>query len=249
MCVENCRKKTTRLDKNSPYRTVKKVFPQITWLLVLSISALGVFIILLFLPTLLELRKPKDLGPRKITETMKRTLTRRRRKPDNHAKLLSTITDHIPENLRHTLIDLDDKEISELGDDGIRIVGDVNLPPDIEIQENVVVEGSLTIGDRCHFLGSVKASEDVRVGNEVVIEENLIAGGNVNIGKDTMIYGSVNADGSVRLGQNSLVGLSITSGEDVELHENARVAKTITCGSHIRVVKFGMQEKDGDASV
>ena len=223
--------------------------PQIHWLLVLSIFALGIFIILLFLPTLLELRKPKDLGPRKIAETMTRTLTRRRRRPDDHVKLLSTITDYIPEKLRRTLIDLDDKEVSKLGVDTIRIVGDVELPPDIEIQENVVVEGSLTIGNRCHFLGSIKASEDVKVGNEVLIEENLIAGGNVDIGKDTVIYGSVNADGSVSLGQNSSVGLSVTSGRDVKLHENARVAKTITCGSHIHALKSEMQEKDEDASV
>ena len=226
-----------------------KRVPQIPWLLVLSIFALGIFLTLLFLPTLLELRKPKDLGPRKIAETMMRTLIRRRRRPDSNAKLLSTIIDHIPENLRRTLIDLDDKEISKLGVDTIRIVGDLGLPPDIEIQENVVVEGSLTIGNRCHFSGSVKASEDVKVGNEVVIEENLIAGGNVNIGKDTVIHGSVNADGSVCLGQNSSVGLSITSGRDVKLHENARVAKTITCGSHIHVLKFEKQDKDEDASV
>ena len=222
---------------------------QIPWLLVLSILGLGILIILLFLPTILELRKPKDLGPRKIAETMVRTLIKRRRKPNNRAKLLSTITDQIPDNLRHTLIDLDDKEISKLGVDTIRIAGDVHLPPDIEIQENVVVEGSLTIGNRCHFLGSIKVSEDVKVGNEVVIEENLIAGGNVNIGKDTVIYGLVNAEGSVCLGQNSSIGLSVTSGGDVKLHENARVAKTITCGSLIQVLKFGMQEKDEDASV
>jgi hypothetical protein len=37
-------------------------------LLIFLVIIIAAFIIVLFLPTILELRKPKDAGPRKITE-------------------------------------------------------------------------------------------------------------------------------------------------------------------------------------
>ncbi|MFQ6080842.1 MAG: hypothetical protein ACE5OW_04135 [Candidatus Bathyarchaeia archaeon] len=39
------------------------------WLLILLILALCGFVIILFLPALWELRKPRDPGPRRIDET------------------------------------------------------------------------------------------------------------------------------------------------------------------------------------
>jgi len=39
------------------------------YLLIFSILIIAAFIIILLLPAILELRKPKDAGPRKIPET------------------------------------------------------------------------------------------------------------------------------------------------------------------------------------
>ncbi|MCZ2808836.1 MAG: hypothetical protein O2V44_05730 [Candidatus Bathyarchaeota archaeon] len=47
------------------------MFPNLTpvhLILIFLILALGAFLTLLLLPSLLELRKPKDSGPRKIAE-------------------------------------------------------------------------------------------------------------------------------------------------------------------------------------
>lgn len=182
----------------------------IPWLPLLSVLALCGFALLLFLPAILELRRPRDDGPRRVAEST---------------------------------MDFDRKKVLKLGVDTIRIIGDVEFPSDVETRENIVVEGSLVIGDRCRFYGSVKASRGVEIGSKVVIEGSLVAGEGASIGKDTKIKGSVNAGGLVRLGKNASIGLSLTSGGDVELHKHAKVFKSIFAQGHIRVLgTFETQE-------
>lgn len=183
----------------------------------------------------MELKNPKDKGPRKIPETGVERVVERRR-TDAHPKMRPVIKEYVPQGLRRTLTNLEGKRISKPNADTIQIGDDVRLSSDIEIKENLVVEGSLTIGDRCRFHRGVKVSKDVEIGSDVVVEENLIVGGIANIGRDTVINGSVDAKGSVCLGKNVYVGLSLISGGDVELHENARVAKNILCRGYIRVL-------------
>jgi len=175
--------------------------PPIPWSPTFLILALFGFALLFFLPAAMELKRPRDKGPRRVKESTK----------------------------------LARKKVLKLGVDTIRITSDVEFPPDVEAKENIVVEGSLMIEDRCHFYGSVKASGDVEIRDKVVIEGSLIAGGSVKLGKDTMIKGSVDARGSVVLGENSFVGLSLTSGGDVEMHRGAKVFKNIFSQGHIHV--------------
>jgi len=179
----------------------------IPWSPILLAFALCGFALLFFLPAVLELRRPRDKGPRKVAEST---------------------------------MEFNRKKVLKLGVDTIRIMGDMEFPSDVEAKENIVVEGSLMIGDRCHFCGSVKTSGDVEIRSKVVIEGNLIVGGGVKLGKDTRIKGSVDAKGTVHLGENSLVGLSLTSGGDVEMHRGAKVFKNIFSQGHIRV--FGTSE-------
>jgi len=180
---------------------------QIPWSLTILILALCGFALLFFLPAFLELKRPRDKGPRRMAEST---------------------------------MEFSRKRVLKLGVDTIRIMGDVEFPSDVETRENIVVEGSLVIGDRCHFYGSVKALGDVEIRGEVVVEGSLIAGGSVKVGKDAEIKGSVDTKGSVHLGENSFVGLSLTSGGDVEMHRGARVFKNIFSQGHIRV--FGTSE-------
>jgi len=179
-------------------------------LLPLSLAlALCGFAILLLLPTLLELKRPRDKGPRRVAEST---------------------------------IEFDRKNIAKMGADTLRVIGDVEFPVGAEARENIVVEGSLVIGDRCHFQGTIKASGDIDVGSEVLIEGNLVTEGSVNIGKDTIINGAVNAEGSVRLGENTSIGLALISGGNVELHKDARVFKNIFSHGHIHALWTSEEE-------
>lgn len=199
--------------------------------LLLILTLIGLTLLLL-VPTIVEIRKPKDIGPRKIAESTTR-------KRDEHsyqqAKLSNLSRQSLPKNLQHILTELEGKEISAMGVDAARIVGDVKFPPDIEVQKSIVVEGSLIIGERCLFSNSVKASKGVSVSNEVIVKGDIVSDGNAYVGADVMIKGSVHAQGSVRLGKNTFVDGSVIAGENVELHQNARVAGNILSGGEILV--------------
>jgi len=180
------------------------VFPS-EWLLPLLLLILFGVIAILFLPSILEIKKPKDKGPRRMVETT---------------------TQQIAESNR----------VCGLNDPFIRLIGDKEFPSGSEIKESVIVEGSLTIADRCSFLQSVKAFGKITVGNNVFIGENLVAQGDVNLGKGTVVSGSIDAQGSVKLAENVSVGCSVVSGGDVELRENSKVGRSIFAHGCIRVV-------------
>jgi bifunctional N-acetylglucosamine-1-phosphate-uridyltransferase/glucosamine-1-phosphate-acetyltransferase GlmU-like protein len=207
------------------------------WVAPLLIFAFCVFIVVLFLPALLELRKPKDAGPRKIPEITMEKIPRHAPDSAKSPKLSRVIKEHVPENLIHALNNLEGKEILNPRVDTICLAGEIKLPSDIVMRENLVVDGSLKIGNGCRFRRSVKVSKDVQIGSDVVIQENLIAGGSVKLGNGSVVNGLVDSGGSVLLGRNVSIGLSLTSGGDVELYENVRVGRGITSRGYVRVRK------------
>jgi len=200
---------------------------EIPWLPILLTLALCGFIVLLFLPSILELKRPKNHGPRRILEGSEEGSAQIKVDSAELLGLPTFVKEYIPENLQRTLVGLNGKKISKIGTDTIKIIGDVEFPSEIEVLENIVVEGCLTIGDECHFHGSVQASEDVTIACNVIVEKDLVSGKDVSMDRNTVINGSVNARGSVHLGQNTFVGLSLTSGGNVEMCEGARVVKSI----------------------
>lgn len=202
------------------------------WLLILLILAVGGFTIFLFLPAILELKRPRNHGPRRILKSsVKRT--DETTMGSLGLKLPFFVKEYIPEGLQRTLVNLNEKKISKIGTDTIKIFGDVEFPSEIEMLENIVVEGRLTIGDDCRFHGSVQASEDMTIGCDVIVEKDLVSGKDIIIDRNTVINGSVNAKGSVHLGPNVSVRLSLFSGGNVELSEGAKVVKNIISGGFI----------------
>ena len=199
---------------------------EIPWLLILLILALLGFTVFLFLPSILELKRPRNHGPRRILESGEETRTQRLDSAEL-SELPLFVKEYIPESLQQIIVSLNGKKISKIGTDTIKIVGDVEFPSEIEILENIVVEGRLTIGDKCRFRGNVQASEEVKIGRNVALEKNLVSEKDVSIDRDTVINGSLNAKGSVYLGPNALVELSLFSGGRVELGQGAKVVKNI----------------------
>ena len=206
---------------------------EISWLLIMLIAALCGFTIFLFLPAILELKRPKNHGPRRILEKNGKRKTQIRVDPVEPFELPVFAKEYIPESLQRTLMSLNDKKISKMSTDTVKIVGDVEFPSEIEILENIMVEGRLTIGDECHFHGNIQASEDVKIGCNVIVERDLVSRKDVIINRNTVVKGSLNAKGSVHLGPNALVRMSLFSGGDVKLDQGARVAKNITSSGFI----------------
>lgn len=184
------------------------------WLLpLLLLISLGV-IAILFLPSLLEIKKPKDKGPRRMAETTIQQIV-------GGGQVFGSLSAQ--------------RSSTEQNPPLIRLIGDKEFSSGSEMKENVVVEGSLTIGNRCSFLRSVKAFGNVTVGSDVFIGENLVAKGNVNLGKGTVVNGSIDSQGSVKLGENVFVECSVVASGDVELQENSEVGRSIFASGCIRV--------------
>jgi len=198
------------------------------WLLPLLLLTLFGVIALLFLPSLLEIKKPKDRGPRRMPETTIQQIT-------ESSQMLGSLLAACSQNEQNPQKNRDDEV---LGSNGhlIRLFGDREFTSGSEVKESVVVEGALKIADRCSFLRSVKAFGNVTVGNDVFIGENLVAQGDVNVGRGTVVKGAIHAQGSVKLGESVSVGCSVVAGGDVELQENSKVMGIISAHGCIRVV-------------
>lgn len=95
-------------------------------LIFLTFALLG-FITVFFLPALLELKKPKDAGPRRITETTIEGIKTNRHVATSQYKPLPL------EALWGNLIDIEGEESAKLGIGAIRLSDYEILLPNIEV--------------------------------------------------------------------------------------------------------------------
>jgi len=207
-------------------------FLLMTLLLIVVLGFAGLF----FSPLIIELKKPKDKGPRKIPRMPLEERLRR------NGKTPASISPHETERSDHSrnLQDALNKagvNATSIGGDTIRIFGDFVFPPRSEVTDNVVIEGAVKIGDRCVFHRSVKAKGDVFVGNCVIIKGNLVSEEDVTILDEVVIGGCVHSEGSVKIGENVFVALSVVAIGNVELYENSEVKNNILTRGVIRVLR------------
>lgn len=205
-----------------------QVDPLNLWLLLLA-TASG-FAAFTFLPSVLEILKPKDKGPRKI---LRRPLHDSIRHPSKlRSRLDSKSIDYreISEDLKAALKDADVK-YQRIGRNTVRVLGDLKLKANLKILENLVVRGGLVVEEHCVFHGSIKTYGNVSLGNSVIVEGNLLSKRNIDLKECAVIAGSVHTDGSVRIGEKVYVGLSVVAEGDVELFENSEVKNIMTRGS------------------
>jgi len=203
--------------------------------LLLLTAALG-FVVFVFLPSIIEIKKPTDRGPRRIFRTPLQKIMRYVSKTTLPSKLDSA-DKSASKDLQGFLKEVGVKS-SRIGKDTIRILSDVAFPPSLEILDNIVVDGALTVGDRCVFQGSVKTKGNVFIGNYVVMRGNLVSKGNVDVQDEAVIGGSVHSEGSVKLGEKVYIGLSVVADGDVELYENSEVKKNIITQGVIKVLRY-----------
>jgi len=201
----------------------------------LLIAAFG-FAVLVFSPLIIELKKPRDKGPRRIPKTpLEREIRSISRKPADISLSPAECSDHA-RNLQHILSEAGVKT-TRIGKDTIRIFGDIAFAPHSEVSDNLVVEGALSVGDDCVFHRSVKAKGNAFIGNRVVIKENLVSEGDVTVLGEAVIGGSVHSEGSVKIGENVFVALSVVAIGNVELFENSEVKRNILTRGVIKVLR------------
>ena len=96
-------------------------------------------------------------------------------------------------------------EVFTKGDEVTTVVGDIEVPSGATINKDLLVRGTLRIGDRCKIHGKIEALKDITVGASTVINGNLISGGNVTVGSRSRITGSLQAGGCIKVGELATV--------------------------------------------
>jgi len=211
------------------------IFDPLMLLTLLLTAALG-FIALAFSPFLIELKRPRDKGPRKILKTPLEERIRSIGKVPATAKLDEAKYSGRGGNLQEFLEKAGVKAI-RISKDTLRILGDVSIPLHFEVSDNIVVEGTLKVGDDCVFHRSLKARGSVFIGNRVVIKGNLLSEEDVTVLDEVVIGGSVHSEGSVTMGEKVYVSLSVVASGDVALFENSEVKNNILTRGVIRVLR------------
>ena len=205
-------------------------------IMLLLIAALS-FVALVFSPFLIELKRPRDKGPRRILKTSLEGRIRSIGKMPVTAKSGEAEYSNGGEDLQEVLDKAGVRAI-RIGRDTWRILGDISFPPHLKVPDNIVVEGSLKVGDDCVFHRSLKARGNVFIGNRVVIKGNLLSEENVTMLDEVVIGGSVHSEGSVTMGEKAYVSLSVVAVGNVTLFENSEVKNNILTHGAIKVLKY-----------
>jgi len=169
-------------------------------------------VIVPFLPTLIEMLRRKDKGPRAFPE---QTV---------HEERLGIQVAW----LERARIEARTKEPGEV----IRVIGNISIPEGTEMANHLVVQGNLRLGRKCHLYGSIKAFGNVEVGEYSVVEGHVLSEGKIHIGRDSVIKGVVDSPQDITLEQNATVE-AVSTEKTVKLRPGARINKRILSGASI----------------
>lgn len=194
------------------------------------------FMVMIFFPSLVELKKPKDRGPRKIRKSsLQKSIV--------HSPRLVSVPRSDLSGVRHRVEDLQ-KILADAGirsrridERTVRILEGVEFEPALEILDDIVIEGAFKAGAKCVFHGSIKAKGNVVVGESVVIDGSLVSLGDTCIEDEVVIGGLVHSEGRARLGEKVFVGLDLVAGGDVEIYDKSEVSRNILTRGTIRVLE------------
>lgn len=120
------------------------------------------------------------------------------------------------------------------------VQGDLDLPPDSRVEENLVVRGTLTSGLACLFRGDVKAAR-VQLGARNRVQGNLVSDGSLDVGETSFMEKNVAAGSDIRLRSGARVGradrlAAISAGGEIILEESVAVCGKVAAGRWIRTV-------------
>jgi hypothetical protein len=87
-----------------------------------------------------------------------------------------------------------------------RVIGDLEVPPESEIADNLVVTRALRIGARSVIRGSIKSHGPLHVGDGVHVAGNVVSRDAISIGRHCVVDGIVVAERSVCVDEHTRIG-------------------------------------------
>lgn len=115
----------------------------------------------------------------------------------------------------------------------VMIDTDFVIPSRVKVMNDLIVKGRVAIGDGARLHGSVKASDSIKLGREVLIEGNLVSDSDISVGSGAEVLGALHAKDDIWLMSSSSVSLSVVSTGTIYIHEGARVGKKISASRGI----------------
>ncbi len=177
----------------------------------------------LAVPLLMEVRKGKDTGPRKVPQsTLKAPRTRRQTSRGGHPVQ-------------------DPKAMPGL----TRVGMDLGILEGTEMEGNVVTQGRLGLAPRSTLRGSGKAKKGIHIGERARVLGNLITAAGVKLGRRSYVEGLVYAKGNVVLMPGAVVKGIYTEGR-VDVHPGAEILEDVIAegGVHLVVPMEGKKAMD-----
>ncbi len=166
------------------------------------------------IPALIEIFKRKDKGPRNVPDS-----TTQEERPE--------IPTPVPPLERSRM-----ESRANAPTDMVRVTGNVSIPAGTEIDENLVVQGRLIVGERCHFHGSIKALGGVEIGAGTIVEGHIVSDGLVKLGPNCTVNGIIDSVQDIILGENAKVE-AVSTKKAVKLGVGAQIRKRVTAGTSI----------------
>ena len=152
------------------------------------------FVFVLFVPSFLEVRKPKDKGPRRVRDsTLDRLGVKVQRLSDNGLRLRGDLK--LPSGLEfeENVIVEGSATISarcHFGK-GLKIQGDVTVGNGVVIDENLIVDGDVNVLDEAIIGGSISAAGKVKLGEKVYVGGSVVSDGNVELFENSEVVGGI----------------------------------------------------------
>ena len=174
-----------------------------------------------FIPSIIEIFKRKDEGPREVPEQ-----TTYEEPPDIEISRLERARG----NAR-----------AKATGDVIRITGNVSIPDETEIRNHLMVQGNLKIGKKTHIYGSIKAFGDIEIDESSIVEGHVLSEGEVTVGRNCVVKGIVDSLKDIILKENAVVE-AVSTEKSVKVGPNAKINRRILSGASI--VTFPQEIKE-----
>jgi len=159
-------------------------------------------LVILLVPTILELIRRKDRGPREIPDI---TTFEAKTELDSVGGLV--IANALPVDKRETNVVISDGAILYL---------------------NLVVDGDLKIGKKCHVYGSLKTSGRTEIGASSIVDGSILSRGEVMVKRSCRIGGAIISTQNITLGDN-VIAEAVTTEKTVKLGTHVKINKRIWC--------------------
>ncbi len=186
----------------------------ISWFYALLLLILAAFMVIPFIPSVVEYFRRKDKGPRVVPDT-----TIVKEIPDLEERAVAEALPFLEQSRIESRV--------KVAGDFVRIVGDVSVPDHTEVNVPLVVHGNLTLGKSCKILGSVKATRDLEIGAGSAIMGHCISGGDVVVGPSARVEGVVDAVGDIVLHRKAFIGAA-SADKSVRLEPGSIVGKKLS---------------------